>query len=384
MFRTSNNNPRPPVTPYFPTFLLPSIKIPFIRRRQSSATTANSSTSETSPDVPSLSSSPTTTASVDDFPISPTDTTNTATTAETYEYDDDDEIQQDKISFEKLPQKQRPMSFSRDRLARTLPDVLRCNTCGTDVAFGLQIVSKGFTGRHGRALLVAAPSATPTPSCPGSPLTNNNSMRGSSSVSPGHHTLAQESANLVNITVGRPEPRNLVTGAHVVADINCATCGVKIGWKYVDAREQAQKYKVGKFILETERVVLLRTWEDVPAGQDDELSRHFYSSSAPVGSPGSSSRRRSSTFFGPRKSSHSSEGPGYVEEEDEDEEDEGESSSGETEEEIAFDSDDEDECEDIFAGVWDAATVARRRNSRVSAGNHQSAKKKSRATKVGR
>lgn len=373
MFRP-NTNPRPPASPYFPTFLLPSIKIPFVRRRQSSATTA---TSEVSPDVPSLSSSPTTTASADDFPISPTD----SAAIEVY----DDYIHDGKISFlpstsQKQPLKQRRASSTSHRLARTLPDVLRCNTCGTDVAYGLQIVSKGFTGRHGRALLVAAPSTASTPSCPASPLANNG-VGSNTPISPGHHALAHQSANLVNITIGRPEPRNLVTGAHVVADINCATCGVKIGWKYVDAREQAQKYKVGKFILETERVVLLRTWEDVPADKSDDLSRHFYSSSAPVGSPGKD-RRRSSTFFGGRKPSYSSEGTGYVEEEDEREEDE-ESSSGDTEEEIAFDSEDEDECEDIFAGVWDAATVARRRNSRVSAGSHHSARK-SRATKGGR
>lgn len=380
MFRT-NNNPRPPASPYFPTFLLPSLKIPFVRRRQSSSTaTTTTTTAESQPDVPSLSSSPTTTASADDFPVSPTD----GAAAEAYTF----EIQDGKIPFPSSaghgqPIKQRPVSFTRERLARTLPDVLRCNTCGTDIAYGLQIVSKGFTGRHGRALLVSAPLAASTPSCPASPLARGgrNGVDSNTHVSPGHHTLAQESANLVNITVGRPEPRNLVTGAHVVADINCATCGVKIGWKYVDAREQAQKYKVGKFILETERVVLLCSWEDVPADGNSGLPRHFYSSSAPVG-PSSTDRRRSSAFFGPRKTSCSSEGPGYVEEEGE-EEDEDESSSGETEEEIVFDSDDEDECEDIFAGVWDAATVARRRNSRVSAGSNHSAKK-SRAPKGGR
>lgn len=374
MFRTNTTN-RPPTNPYFPTFLLPSIKIPFIRRRQSSATAT--SPAEDITDVPSLSSSPTTTTSADDFPVSPTDDA----TVETYEYD----AQDGKIPFPpaaKQP-KQRPMSLGRDpRLARTLPDVLRCNTCGTDVAFGLQIVSKGFTGRHGRALLVSAPLATSTPSCPASPLVSNNNTTNhglGSNVSPGHHALAQESANLVNIIVGRPEPRNLVTGAHVVADINCATCGVKIGWKYVDAREQAQKYKVGKFILEVERVVLLRTWEDISADQSDDLSRHFYSASAPVGSPGSRDRRRSSAFFGGRKSSYSSEGPNQVEDAEEEK-----SSGSETEEEIAFDSEDEDECEDIFAGTWDAATVARRRNSRVSAGSHQNSKNKSRGGKSGR
>lgn len=133
-----------------------------------------------------------------------------------------------------------------------------------------------------------------------------------------------------------------------------------VGWKYVDAREQSQKYKVGKFILETERTVLMRSWED----KEGDGPGHFYSSSAPVGNGG---RRKSSSLFGGRrKKSCSSEGPGRVDAFIAEEEG---SSGTESENEITFDSDDEDECEDIFAGVWDAATVAKRRGSKVTSGS---------------
>lgn len=156
-----------------------------------------------------------------------------------------------------------------------------------------------------------------------------------------------------------------MTGAHVVADIRCATCGVVVGWKYVDAREQSQKYKVGKFILETERTVLVRNWEDEEGGGPG----HFYSSSAPVG--GGGARKSSSLFGGGRKESCSSEGPGrgaaFLEEED--------TCATESEDEITFDSEDEDECEDIFAGVWDAATVAKRRGSKVISGDCHDSRK---------
>ncbi|ROW00771.1 hypothetical protein VMCG_06566 [Cytospora schulzeri] len=243
----------------------------------------------------------------------------------------------------------------------------------TSDAYGLQIVSKGFTGRHGRALLVAAPPPTATPTCPGSPLsttTGSPSPPAAPTNANSYNSLARDGANLVNVTVGRPEPRALVTGAHVVADITCATCGVKIGWKYVDAREQSQKYKVGKFILETERVVLHRSWEDVLAGEEGAPPGHFYSSSAPAGS---------SSMGGGRKVSCSSDkSGGGVDEEDE------RGCSGESEEEVAFNSDDEDECEDIFAGVWDAATVARRRGSGVGGGRHSRATRKNRGIGWGR
>lgn len=104
----------------------------------------------------------------------------------------------------------------------------------------------------------------------------------------------------------------------MVADITCGTCSSKLGWKYVDAKEQSQKYKVGKFILETERVMTHRSWEDacVPEMEEPEESLE------------------------PARESGG-------------------------EEEVVFDSDDEDECDDIFAGTWNAETVAKRRSQLV-------------------
>lgn len=347
----TSNLPKYPKPPHHPIFLLPSLNIPFFRRRQSSTATTSSDITN---DLPSLSSSPISAASIDAFPSSPTAL---SPGIETYTY----HLPVDKSLATPAPNQ--PLHDpTRSRLTSTQPDILRCSTCATDLAYGLQIVSKGFTGRHGRALLVGAPLSTAQPSCPASPpdaLTTTPD----DDVIPGHHALAHQGPNLVNVTVSSPESRDLVTGAHVVADIRCATCGVVVGWKYVDAREQAQKYKVGKFILETERTVLVRSWED------GEARRHFYSSSAPAGSGGR--RKSSSTFGGRRKESCSSEGIGradaFIEEES--------SSAAESEEEIAFDSDDEDECEDIFAGVWDAATVAKRRGSKVSSGSRHGPKK---------
>ncbi|KAG5946657.1 hypothetical protein E4U53_006536 [Claviceps sorghi] len=197
------------------------------------------------------------------------------------------------------------------RLSRAAPDTLRCRSCSTDVALAAQIVSKGFTGRHGRAFLIA-PAPAPAPGASSCPAAQS----------------------LLNIRTGRSEDRQLVTGWHVVADICCATCNCKLGWKYVDAKEPSQRYKVGKYILETERVVAHRSWEDfavddlglVDGGRNEEAggrSGHDGAGTAGRGSLGNSV-------------------------------------------EIVFDSDDEEECEDIFSGTWDAATVARRRSQAVA------------------
>jgi len=134
----------------------------------------------------------------------------------------------------------------------------------------------------------------------------------------------EKTNDLINIKVGRPVNRQLVTGAHVVADISCVVCSSVVGWKYVDAKEPAQRYKIGKFILETRRVVGGKTWEDMDWSQ-----------------------------AGTNESGISSEQ--MVEKRNRDD----------GEEEVEFDSEDEDECEDLFSGAWDAEVVKKRRERRV-------------------
>ncbi|KAJ8653312.1 hypothetical protein O0I10_011062 [Lichtheimia ornata] len=46
------------------------------------------------------------------------------------------------------------------------------------------------------------------------------------------------------------EDRTMTTGRHTIAMINCEWCSTTLGWKYVKAYEEDQKYKEGKFILE--------------------------------------------------------------------------------------------------------------------------------------
>ncbi|EON65534.1 hypothetical protein W97_04772 [Coniosporium apollinis CBS 100218] len=225
----------------FPIYLLPSL--PF-RRRSSTSTT-----------VPDLSSSPT----------SPTSSTSSSPPAPSY-------------------------------LADTTSH-LRCARCLTDLAPSSSIISKGFTGRHGRAYLVSPPTTAQL-------LTLG--IRPSS--------IAQrDQGNLVNTHVHKAVPRQLVTGAHTVADISCAVCGSVVGWKYVDAVEEGQRYKVGKFILETRRICRGVSWEEEGVGG---------------GSVG------------------------------------GGRGKGGADEEVEFDSQDEDECEDLFSGVWTPQLALKRRTAR--------------------
>ncbi|OAY54842.1 protein yippee-like At5g53940 [Manihot esculenta] len=92
----------------------------------------------------------------------------------------------------------------------------RCKYCGTHFALPVDLVSRSFHCRRGKAYLFN---------------------------------------NVVNITTGASEERMMLSGMHTVADIFCCCCGQIIGWKYEAAHEKSQKYKVGKFVLERGRIV---------------------------------------------------------------------------------------------------------------------------------
>ncbi|KAF3058337.1 hypothetical protein GL218_05798 [Daldinia childiae] len=258
----------------FPVYLLPSLSMPFRRRRQSSHSSHGSPSADT---PPSLSSSPTDSISSPTRRLSiPSFTlpTNLFTNFRS------------KGSQPSLA----PLEAS---ITRTQPNTIRCSTCASDFAFASQIVSKGFTGRYGRAFLVSAQDQ---------PL-----RRG------------MKAGDLTNIKIGKSETRLLVTGSHVVADISCTVCHAKVGWKYIDAKEESQKYKIGKYILETQRVVVYRNWEDTKVGDIHEF-----------------------------------------------ETDQENVPTDDDAEPVIFDSDDEDECEDIFMGTWNANVVAKRRSRKVN------------------
>ena len=172
---------------------------------------------------------------------------------------------------------------------------LRCAKCATDICLTSQIISKGFTGRHGRAYLVS-PSHLPS--------------------GPSQSSKASKSISLPNTRTEYPSSRQLVTGAHTVSDVRCAFCSSLLGWKYDEAEEESQRYKVGKYILETKMICSSSSWED----KDSDM--------LPINLQASNTSDAS--------------GEGAIE----------------------FDSQDDDECEDLFAGVWSPSLAAKRRQSK--------------------
>uniref|UniRef100_A0A7S1SH82 Protein yippee-like n=1 Tax=Tetraselmis chuii TaxID=63592 RepID=A0A7S1SH82_9CHLO len=91
-----------------------------------------------------------------------------------------------------------------------------CKCCHTQLALLSELMSKEFHSRNGKAYLFNA---------------------------------------VVNVLSGPKEDRLMTTGLHTVSDITCTKCMQVLGWKYDAARENSQKYKVGKFILERGKIV---------------------------------------------------------------------------------------------------------------------------------
>ncbi|KAL1917468.1 uncharacterized protein VTP21DRAFT_3861 [Calcarisporiella thermophila] len=91
-----------------------------------------------------------------------------------------------------------------------------CSQCRTHLSTNENIISKSFNGQHGRAFLFRT---------------------------------------VVNVVEGDSVDREMLTGRHTVRDIFCVHCHSVLGWKYVRAFEENQRYKEGKFILEKELLV---------------------------------------------------------------------------------------------------------------------------------
>jgi hypothetical protein len=112
--------------------------------------------------------------------------------------------------------------------------------------------------------------------------------------------------------------------------VNCVICNSLLGWKYVDAKEAGQRYKIGKFILETKRVMSLGCWEDEGVSKSNAWDEEDESV----------------------QTKEDEDRAGYV----------------------VFDSEDEEECEELFAGTWDAETVQKRRIRRVDRRRREASK----------
>lgn len=54
-----------------------------------------------------------------------------------------------------------------------------------------------------------------------------------------------------NLENGAKEKRDMLTGVYTVCDVTCHQCHSYLGWKYLHAKNYEEKYKEGKFVMES-------------------------------------------------------------------------------------------------------------------------------------
>ena len=64
----------------------------------------------------------------------------------------------------------------------------------------------------------------------------------------------------------------MLTGSHMVRDVACKKCKTKLGWMYEYAKDETQKYKEGRTILERALITESEGFEE-HASSDDTVSR---------------------------------------------------------------------------------------------------------------
>ncbi|ODV94871.1 hypothetical protein PACTADRAFT_50724 [Pachysolen tannophilus NRRL Y-2460] len=94
-----------------------------------------------------------------------------------------------------------------------------CRSCLTHLSVSSLIISDGYRGRTGDAYLVK---------------------------------------DVVNVILGEPNVRTMITGRYVACDIKCHQCHRYIGWKYLKSEDKNQKFKEGKYIIELDTLTNVR------------------------------------------------------------------------------------------------------------------------------
>lgn len=89
--------------------------------------------------------------------------------------------------------------------------VYGCQNCRSHLANSDGLMSKQFQGQHGQAYLFRY---------------------------------------VVNVSEGPEKEKQMTTGKHTITTVFCCQCDTEVGWRYIKAYEDDQKYKEGACILE--------------------------------------------------------------------------------------------------------------------------------------
>lgn len=102
--------------------------------------------------------------------------------------------------------------------------VYTCSACATHLAADEDVISRSFHGRIGRAYLFGKDRIY---------MNTKNALDT-------NYLYIEKATNVIR---GEPESRSLLSGIHKVADLHCRVCNQILGWVYIEAQQDSQKYK---------------------------------------------------------------------------------------------------------------------------------------------
>lgn len=91
-----------------------------------------------------------------------------------------------------------------------------------------------------------------------------------------------------NVSLGERQVWLMRTGAHTVRETHCLGCGAYVGWKFVTAHEEQERWKEGAYVVERGAVLVHSVFEGDELDSDRRSDRDSMGSYAgsEQGSPG--------------------------------------------------------------------------------------------------
>lgn len=67
---------------------------------------------------------------------------------------------------------------------------------------------------------------------------------------------------VTNVDLMAPKDVILMTGKHTTCEVKCKGCHSYVGWKYLNADNQSNAYKINKFVLEKGKMKTLNYYKE--------------------------------------------------------------------------------------------------------------------------
>ena len=64
--------------------------------------------------------------------------------------------------------------------------------------------------------------------------------------------------NVINIFEGKTTQKHFISGHYTIQDIYCINCFSIVGWKYITAQEEDNKFKEQNFVIEDIKVTIIQ------------------------------------------------------------------------------------------------------------------------------